>query len=132
VLAVLDPFWIAPDLQSAQQALGNSKLAGKSIITLDGDLVSESLVRGGGSKAPSKLELSAERESANSRLTELAEEIEKLTGKLSDARTQAADAETSVRSALANLQQHDAELAARAERVGRIIAQLDSAKAEVA
>jgi chromosome segregation protein len=44
VLAVLDPFLIAPDLQSAQQALGNSKLAGKSIITLDGDLVSESLV----------------------------------------------------------------------------------------
>jgi chromosome segregation protein len=132
VLAVLDPFWIAPDLQSAQQALGNSKLAGKSIITLDGDLVSESLVRGGGSKAPSKLELSAERESANSRLTELAKDIEKLAGKLSDARTRAADAETSVRSALANLQQHDAELAARAERVGRIIAQLDSAKAEVA
>ena len=132
VLAVLDSFWIAPDLESAQRALSNPKLSGKSVITLEGDLVSESLVRGGGTKAPSKLELSAERESANTRLTELAKEIEKFAAKLADARANANAAEAAVRSALASLQQHDAELAARAERVGRIIAQLDSARAEVA
>lgn len=131
VLAVLEPFWIAPDLESAQKALSDSKLSGKSVITLDGDLVSESLVRGGGTKAPSKLELSAERDAANARLTELARSIEKLSEKLTTARSKAQEAEVAVRSALANLQQHDSELAARAERVGRIIAQLDAAKAEV-
>jgi chromosome segregation protein len=40
------------------------------------------------------------------------------------------DSEGKVRDSLSALQQHDAELAARAERVGRIIAQVDSAKNE--
>ncbi|MEY4961589.1 MAG: chromosome segregation protein [Actinomycetota bacterium] len=131
VLAVLDPFLIAPDLNAAVIALGDSAIGGKSVITLDGDLVSESLVRGGGTKAPSKLELAAERERASEQLSALAKSIEKLTQDLDDVRANAAAAEQGVRSALAALQQHDAELAARAERVGRIIAQHEAAKAEV-
>ncbi|MEY4990516.1 MAG: chromosome segregation protein [Actinomycetota bacterium] len=131
VLTVLDPFLIAPDLESAVAALAVKPTAGKSIITLDGDLVSESLVRGGGTKAPSKLELTAERESASEQLSALAKTIEKLTSDLDVARNKAAAAGQEVRSALATLQQHDAELAARAERVGRIIAQHEAAKAEV-
>jgi chromosome segregation protein len=131
VLAVLDPFLIATDLQSAVAALSDRAAAGKSVITLDGDLVSESLVRGGGTKAPSKLELAAERERANEQLSALAKSIEKLTSELDSARAKAIEAEQGVRSALAALQQHDAELAARAERVGRIIAQHEAAKAEV-
>ncbi len=131
VLAVLDPFLIATDLTAAVAALGEKALAGKSVITLEGDLVSESLVRGGGTKAPSKLELAAERERANEQLSTLAKAIEKLTEELDDSRAKAAAAEQGVRSALAALQQHDAELAARAERVGRIIAQHEAAKTEV-
>jgi chromosome segregation protein len=131
VLVVLDPFLIAADLTAAVAALGDKELAGKSVITLEGDLVSESLVRGGGTKAPSKLELAAERERANEQLSALAKAIEKLTQELDDCRAKAAAAEQGVRSALAALQQHDAELAARAERVGRIIAQHEAAKAEV-
>ncbi len=131
VLAVLDPFLIATDLTAAVAALGEKALAGKSVITLEGDLVSESLVRGGGTKAPSKLELAAERERANEQLSALAKAIEKLTQELDDSRAKAAAGEQGVRSALAALQQHDAELAARAERVGRIIAQHEAAKTEV-
>jgi chromosome segregation protein len=122
---------IATDLTAAVAALGEKALAGKSVITLEGDLVSESLVRGGGTKAPSKLELAAERERANEQLSALAKAIEKLTQELDDSRAEAAAAEQGVRSALAALQQHDAELAARAERVGRIIAQHEAAKTEV-
>ncbi|MEY4991064.1 MAG: hypothetical protein RIS08_1290, partial [Actinomycetota bacterium] len=131
VLSVLDPFLIANDLQSAVAALSNKAAAGKSVITLEGDLVSESLVRGGGTKAPSKLELAAERESASEQLSALAKTIEKLASELEATRSKALAAEQGVRSALATLQQHDAELAARAERVGRIIAQHEAAKAEV-
>ena len=132
VLKVLEPFWIAADLAAANKALESKELADKTIITIDGDLVSKSLVRGGGTKAPSKLELSAERDAANLRLTELAKAIEVLSETLEKAKLASSDAEVSVRSALAELQQHDAELAARAERVGRIIAQLDSARSEAA
>jgi chromosome segregation protein len=132
VLKVLEPFWVAADLAAANKALESKELADKTIITIDGDLVSKSLVRGGGSKAPSKLELSAERDAANLRLTELAKAIEVLSETLEKAKLASSDAGASVRSALAELQQHDAELAARAERVGRIIAQLDSARSEAA
>lgn len=132
VLRVLEPFWIATDLAAASKALDSKELEDKSIITMEGDLVSKSLVRGGGSKAPSKLELAAERDAANSRLTELAKTIAKLTESLDAAKLASTQAEAGVRAALAELQQHDAELAARAERVGRIIAQLDSARSEAA
>jgi chromosome segregation protein len=88
------------------------------------------LIRGGGSKQPSKLELRAEQESAAKRLSELASSIEKLTQELEGQKAAVTDAEQKVRESLSLLQQHDAELAAKAERVGRIIAQVDSAKNE--
>ena len=131
IVEVLESFFIAPDLDIALRALESRELQGKTVITLDGDLVSQSLVRGGGTKAPSKLELAAERDSAAKRLSELATQIEKQAQVLDAAKTAATAAEQAVRAALSALQQHDAELAARAERVGRIIAQLDSARAEV-
>jgi chromosome segregation protein len=76
------------------------------------------------------LELRAELDSAAKRLSELAANIEKLTQDLDGQKTALLTAETKVRVSLSSLQQHDAELAARAERVGRIIAQVDSAKNE--
>jgi ClpP class serine protease len=76
------------------------------------------------------LELRAELDSAAKRLSELAANIEKLTQDLDGQKNALLTAETKVRESLSSLQQHDAELAARAERVGRIIAQVDSAKNE--
>jgi chromosome segregation protein len=130
VLDVLSGFYFAQDLDQAAKALDSKELTGANIITVDGDWVSKSLIRGGGSKQPSKLELRAEQESAAKRLSELAGSIEKLTKDLEGQKTAVTDAEAKVRESLSLLQQHDAELAARAERVGRIIAQVDSAKNE--
>ncbi|QKJ25056.1 chromosome segregation protein SMC [Aquiluna borgnonia] len=127
VLDVLEGIFIAEDLSAAEAALEGG-FEGKAIITLDGDWVSRSLIRGGGTKQPSKLELAAERESASRRLSELAEEITELAQEL-EASRQALDAsEQASRESLSKLQQYDAELAAKAERVGRLIAQLESAK----
>ncbi len=130
VLDVLQGFYFASDLDQAAKALDSKALTAANIITVDGDWVSSSLVRGGGSKQPSKLELKAEQESAAKRLSELAGSIDKLSAALESQKTALLESETKVRESLSSLQQHDAELAARAERVGRIIAQVDSAKNE--
>ncbi|MFM1957950.1 MAG: chromosome segregation protein [Actinomycetota bacterium] len=130
VLDVLQGFYFAQDLEQASKALDAKELAGANIITVEGDWVSKSLIRGGGSKQPSKLELRAELDSAAKRLSELAATIEKLSQDLDGQKAQLVDAEAKVRESLSALQQYDAELAARAERVGRIIAQVDSAKNE--
>ncbi len=130
VLDVLQGFYFASDLDKAAKALDSKTLGSANIITVDGDWVSRSLVRGGGSKQPSKLELKAEQESAAKRLSELAGTIDKLSAALESQKTALLESETKVRESLSSLQQHDAELAARAERVGRIIAQVDSAKNE--
>jgi chromosome segregation protein len=130
VLDVLSGFYFANDLDQASKALDSKELVGSNIITVEGDWVSNSLIRGGGSKQPSKLELRAEQDSAAKRLSELAADIEKLTQELENQKAALSTAEAKVRESLSALQQHDAELAARAERVGRIIAQVDSAKNE--
>lgn len=132
VLATLKNVFIAEDLAEAERALSDKEFSGAIVITKDGDYLSELLVRGGGSKKPSKLELTAERDRASKRLEALAKEIEKSSKALEELRVGSEKASEATRSALANLQQHDAELAARAERIGRAIAQADSAQFELA
>ena len=131
VIAQLANIYLADDLDQAQSALGSGKLKNCVVITRDGDYLSDYLVRGGGSKKPSKLELTAERDQAAKKLEKLAKDIEKSSTALSAKRDDLATASELVRTSLGTLQQHDAELAARAERVGRAIAQADSAQAEL-
>lgn len=131
ILALLDKIFIAEALPAAEAALSSKDFAGSVIITKDGDYLSESLVRGGGSKAPSKLELTAEREKASKQLEKLAKQIDSASEALEKGRRALTASSESTRLALSQLQQHDAELAARAERVGRVIAQADSARSEV-
>ncbi|MCF8528674.1 MAG: chromosome segregation protein SMC [Aquiluna sp.] len=131
VIKVLSGIYIAESLEKALAAIEAGSLGNISVITKAGDFVSESVVRGGGTKQPSNLELSAERDAANSRLVELAKDIEKLTEALEIAKENLTTSGIQVRDALATLQQHDAELAARAERAGRLIAQIDSANVEI-
>ena len=131
VLAQLANIYLADDLDQAQSALASGNLKNSVVITKDGDYLSDYLVRGGGSKKPSKLELTAERDQAAKKLEKLAKDIEKSLIALTAKRDELSSAAELVRTSLSALQQHDAELAARAERVGRVIAQADSAQAEV-
>ena len=131
VLAQLANIYLADDLDQAQSALSSGALKNCVVITKDGDYLSDYLVRGGGSKKPSKLELTAERDQAAKKLERLAKDIEKSSNSLASKREELSSASESVRTSLSTLQQHDAELAARAERIGRVIAQADSAQAEV-
>ena len=129
VRQLLDNFVVAQDIAEAESAAG-PELAGKTIVTLEGDLVSPNLVRGGGTKQPSKLELAAERDAAAKSLEEFAKQIDGLSYRVEEAKSSVEQSSKLAAAALATLQQHDSELAARAERVGRVIAQLESLKSE--
>ena len=67
MLSILEHFYLAENLDDALVAL--DKDGSLTVITKDGDLVSEYSARGGGTKQPSKLELSAERDRAGAELT---------------------------------------------------------------
>lgn len=129
VLDLLSNFVIARDLDHAEMASGK-EFAGKTIVTLDGDLIAPNLVRGGGSKQPSKLELAAERDQAGKQLEKFAKSIEKLATQLSEAKENLEQQSKLSKEKLTELQRYDSELAARAERVGRVIAQLESLKSD--
>jgi chromosome segregation protein len=130
VLSQLANIYIADSLELASVALESKELSESIVITTQGDYLSDYLVRGGGSKAPSKLELIAEREAANKRLEAIAKQIEISSRDLENSKQVLSKSTELVRSSLTALQQHDAELAARAERVGRVIAQADGAASE--
>jgi chromosome segregation protein len=129
VIQALEAVYIATDLDQALAAL--EKDPDLKVITKDGDFVSAFSVRGGGTKLPSKLELIAERESAAKRLKSLATQIDLGTLELEKTKLFSSKTQEGVRAALSKLQEHDAELAARAQRVGRVIAQVGSAKNDV-
>lgn len=122
--------YVAKDLDSALAAIESKRFENSRVITEQGDVVSQFLVTGGGSKQPSSLELAAERDAAAKQLVNLAKTIETESAELQSGREALAKAEAGVRNALSELQQHDAELAARAERIGRVVAQVDAARAE--
>ena len=130
ILGLLEHFYVATDLDAAAQALEEDSEI--TVITMDGDLVSKHSVRGGGTKLPSKLELSAERDFAAKALTKFESQIQAFSEKLNDAEAKSELASTKVKETLAKLQEHDAVLAASAQRAGRLIAQVDSGRAEIA
>jgi chromosome segregation protein len=127
VLNILDGFLVADSLERAEAQFDSDK----PVITKDGDYLSRSLIRGGSNKQPSKLELSAERERASVELQRFAREIDQLTSKLEEAKLKLSSATRLSEQALSDLQKHDSELAKKAESLGRVIAQIDSANQEI-
>ena len=120
VLALLENIVVVADLADARAFYGAD--AGNSsyqLITLDGDLLAETVIRGGSNDQASKLELIAERDAAEVALAELNATIEVLNAQLMQARADEANAKETVKTALAALKEHDATLAANAEKLGR-------------
>lgn len=127
---ILDGFWIADDLETAEAAIASGEVDQLPIITRDGDLISKSLIRGGGSGQPTTIELVTERDKADAELTRLGELIQRAESDLELQREALEKSKNATKSALSLLQEHDAELAARAERVGQLRAQVDAANAD--
>jgi chromosome segregation protein len=130
VLELLSEIYIAENLESAQRALDQGVMA--TVITLDGDFLAGSLVRGGGTKPPSTLELVSERDASAKELGKLAADISQLSDSLQTRRVELTQAEQATKLAVTKLQELDAELGARAERAGRTLATLEAARGELA
>jgi chromosome segregation protein len=132
VLALLADVVIVDDLEAARNLYKADKGALKLVlITLAGDVLTESVIRGGSANKPSKLELVAERDGAEAKLAQVSKQIDDLKGELAQARATEEAAKASAKDALAALNQHDATLASNAEKLGRLRVQVEASAAEV-
>jgi len=131
VLGILARVAIVDDLDTARSAWPQiRKIGGLTVITRAGDVLTEYVLRGGTGGKRSRLELVAERDSAAERLATVSTSIERARFALAEKRGQLETAQATAASALANLREFDAALAAHSERLGRLRIQLEAAQAE--
>jgi chromosome segregation protein len=132
ILNLLTDVVIVDDLDAARALYREDKSASsKTLITLDGDVLTESVLRGGSGKKPSKVELVAERDAAEKRLAKVNDTIENTKGELAQARATEDAAKASAKQAHAELNEHDATRAANAERLGRLRVAVEAVTSEL-
>ena len=131
VLNLLSEVLIVDDIEAARAIYRDAKNSERVVITLAGDVLTSTIVRGGSASKPSKVELVAERDAAEARLAEINNLIEDTRAKLAEARANESQSKESAAAALAALNAHDATLAQNAELLGRLRVQSEAANAEV-
>ncbi|CAN5295471.1 chromosome segregation protein SMC [soil metagenome] len=128
VLGLLAGVYIADDLDSARAAY--PKLGDGTIVTRQGDVLTQFVLRGGSGAKRSRLELVAERDAAAAKLATVTTQIERTKFALAEKRGQLETAQADAATALAALREYDAALAAQSEQLGRFRIQLEAAQAE--
>lgn len=132
ILQILENVVVVDDLAAARELYRTDQsVAQFVVITKDGDVLTKSILRGGSNSKPSKVELVAERDSAEKKLLSVTDELERAKGELAQLRSTEEAAKLSAKEALAKLNEHDATLAANAEKLGRLRVQVESSAAEV-
>jgi chromosome segregation protein len=116
--------------RAAWPALSALGLDGLTVITRDGDVLTEYVLRGGSGAGRSTLELVAERDAAQEKLVGVTTSIERSRFALAEKREALDGAQIDAAQAAAALKAFDARLAERSQAVGRSRAQLEGAAAE--
>ncbi|MBF4512660.1 AAA family ATPase [Plantibacter sp. VKM Ac-2885] len=132
VLGILASVLVVDSLDDAIAAydrLGSS-LSAFTLVTRDGAVVTDSIVRGGSGGAQSRIELLAERDAAADRHGEVESLIERARFALAEQRTILQEAKQTAQAALSALREFDANRASQAERVNRVTVRYESAQAE--
>ncbi|UFS61137.1 AAA family ATPase [Subtercola endophyticus] len=101
-----------------------------TIITRGGDVLTEYVLRGGSGAKRSRLELVAERDAAADRLEIVTAEIDRAKFALAEQRGILQNAKQQSATALTALREFDSRLAAQAERLSRLRAQVDASHGE--
>ncbi|MEY2677082.1 MAG: hypothetical protein RL510_1102 [Actinomycetota bacterium] len=127
ILALLKDVVVVDDIAAAKKVFAK----GLTVITKDGDVITESVIRGGSQSKPSKVQLVAERDAAEKRLAKVNSTIESSRAALAQARATEEAAKASAKEALAALNEHDAALAANAEKLGRLRVSVEASAGEV-
>ena len=133
VLALLASTYIAEDLDALGAHWGKkmSLPTGVTVVTRAGDVFTDTVVRTGSGESRSRLELQAERDTADTALQALSTTLERTrfdAEQASDAKAVAAEA---VKAAIADLRSADAKRAEIGEQVSRQRAAHEAAQAEV-
>ncbi|WP_022886487.1 chromosome segregation protein SMC [Glaciibacter superstes] len=134
VLGVLAYTVIAEDVYAARQArpvlAEHAAAVPVTIITRDGDVLTDYVLRGGSGAKQSKLELVAERDTAQEKLGEVTSKIERARFALAEQRGLLQVYKEQSANALAALREFDSRLAAQTERLNRARVQVEAAVAE--
>ncbi len=130
VRAVLAGAVIVDDLDAARAAWP-SLAPGATVITRDGDVLGDHVLRGGSGGTPSRIELVADRDAAAARVETVTVELEAALTALAESRNRAAAARQRSTDALARLREHDARTAARTEALNRLRVRMEAAAAEL-
>ena len=133
VLGMLARVVIADDVQIARDiwsGLPSVDRTGTTVITRGGDTLSTWVLSGGSGRKVSRLELTADRDSAAARLGEVESLIERARFELAEHRAAVGVAREQAARALQTLRDFDAQLAARTEKLNRALARVEAAQAE--
>ena len=128
VLGLLAGVYIADDLGAARAAYAS--IGSATVVTKQGDVLTQYVLRGGSGAKRSRLELVAERDAAATKLATVTTHIERTTFALAEKRGKLNTAQSDSSAALAALREYDAALAAQSEQLGRFRIQLEAAQAE--
>ena len=133
ILGLLARTVVVDDLAAARAAwpaLAKLEVEGLTVITRDGDVLTEYVLRGGTGAGRSTLELVAERDAAQEKLVGVTTTIERSRFALAEKREVLDGAQIDAAQAAAALRAFDTRLAERSQAVGRSRAQLEGAHAE--
>ncbi|MFN6315857.1 MAG: chromosome segregation protein SMC [Rhodoluna sp.] len=131
ILATLRNVVVVTDINAARNLYARAQISAEIVvITKSGDVITESVIRGGSGQQPSKVELVAARDAAESSLNLVSSQIEDLKAQLvSNRQAESAAKENSAR-ALAELKRHDLDLATNAETLGKARVQVEALDGE--
>jgi chromosome segregation protein len=122
---------VVDDLAAARKTWpAVAEFGGLTMITRDGDVMTEHVLRGGSGAGRSTIELAAERDAAQARLTEVTTAIERQRFALTGKREALDLAQIDAAQASAALKEFDTRLAERSEALGRSRVALEAAQAE--
>ncbi|GAA1566290.1 AAA family ATPase [Leucobacter aridicollis] len=134
VRGLLSRSYVADD--AAQAIAGATILRAKlpgggfTIVTAEGDVVTEHTLAGGSGLAPSRIELTADLAEAEGRLADIAAEIETAAAALADQREQVARLKAESKAAYAELREADARLAEHARRRQQLVVRAEATRSE--
>jgi len=132
IVGILADVFVVDDLDAVPAVRAALVAAGRNatIVTRGGERATVFTLRAGSGAGRSRLELSAERDAAAERLTEIRVVADSLREALADAQSGWDEARRQTRESLQRLREHDAALAAHAEQVNRATVRHEAAVAE--
>ena len=136
VAGLLSRSYIAEDLENARQAADELRTVlprgSFTVVTSTGDVLTEFTLTGGSGLAPSRIELTVDRENAERRRDEVSAEIDDANALLAEQRERAARAKREVQEAYTELRAADARLAEFAKQRQQLTVRAEAGQAEAA